>query len=207
MSHGRGVNGELAVFQWSLDGIRKALQEDKDIKLVMDWLQQSNVKPPWETVALCSRDAQWPRLAVKDGLLKRRFESADGLSIYWQVVWPHSIRDEFLRLAHGGMNGGHFGRRRSAAAIQSRAYWPSWSSDLGMFLKQCEPCARYHRGSIPRRGRLCPLVVGEPWERVSVDITGPHPCSSRQNQYILTCVCHFLNGQKPYLFVTTLLLL
>jgi len=24
-----------------------------------------------------------------------------------------------------------------------------------------------------------------------VDITGPHPSSSRQNQYILTCVCHF----------------
>ena len=194
--HGRGVNGELAVFQWSLDGIRKAQQEDKDIKLVMDWMQQSKVKPLWETVALCSHDvktlwAQWPRLAVKDGLLKRRFESADGLSVYWQVVWPCSIRGEFLRLAHGGMNGGHFGRRRSAAAIQSRVYWPSWSSDLDMFLKQCEPCARYHRGSIPRRGRLCPLVVGEPWERVSVDITGPHPCSSRQNQYILTCVCHF----------------
>jgi len=24
-----------------------------------------------------------------------------------------------------------------------------------------------------------------------IDITGPHLCSSRQNQYILTCVCHF----------------
>ena len=34
-------------------------------------------------------------------------------------------------------------------------------------------------------------LVGEPWERVSVDITGPHPKSSRQNQYILTLVDHF----------------
>jgi len=124
--HGRGANGELTVFQWSLDGIRKAQREDKDIKLFMDWLQQSNVKPPWETVALCSIDvktlwAQWPRLAVKDGPWKRRFESADGLSVYWQVVWPCSIRGEFLRLAHGGMNGGHFGRMHNVAAIQSQA--------------------------------------------------------------------------------------
>ena len=107
------------------------------------------------------------------------------------MVWPFSLRAEFLRLAHGGMTGGHFDRRRSAAAVQSRGYWPSWSSDLDLFLKQCEPCARYHRGGIPRQGRLCPSIVGEPWERVSVDITGPHPRSSRQNQYILTCVCHF----------------
>ena len=34
-------------------------------------------------------------------------------------------------------------------------------------------------------------LVGEPWERVSIDITGPHPKSSRQNQYILTLVDHF----------------
>ena len=33
--------------------------------------------------------------------------------------------------------------------------------------------------------------VGEPWTRVSVDITGPHPRSSRSNQYILTLVDHF----------------
>ena len=28
--------------------------------------------------------AQWRRLQIKDGLLKRRFESPDGLSIHWQ---------------------------------------------------------------------------------------------------------------------------
>jgi Integrase core domain len=34
-------------------------------------------------------------------------------------------------------------------------------------------------------------MVGEPWERVSVDITGPHPRSCRGKQYILTLVDHF----------------
>ena len=63
--------------------------------------------------------AQWPRLQIKDGLLKRRFESPDGLSVHWQVAWPSSLRAEFLRLAYGGMTGGYFGRWRSAAAVQS----------------------------------------------------------------------------------------
>jgi transposase InsO family protein len=34
-------------------------------------------------------------------------------------------------------------------------------------------------------------LVGEPWERISIDITGPHPRSSRGRQYILTLVDHF----------------
>ena len=88
-------------------------------------------------------------------------------------------------------DGGHFGRRRLAFAVQSRAYWLSWTFDVDSFIKQCEPCERYHRGAIPRRGGLCPTVVGELWDRVSVDITGSHLKSLRQNQFILTCVGHF----------------
>ena len=34
-------------------------------------------------------------------------------------------------------------------------------------------------------------LLGGPWLRVSLDITGPHPRSSRSNQYILTLVDHF----------------
>ena len=92
------------------------------------------------------------------GVLKRRFESADGLTVRWQVVLPTLLREEFLGLAHGGMTGGHFGRRRSAAAVQARAYWPSWSSDLDSFIRRCERCATYHRGVVPRRVKLKPLA-------------------------------------------------
>jgi len=53
------------------------------------------------------------------------------------------------------------------------------------------PCARYHRGAIPHHAGLKLSPVGEPWERVSVDITGPHLRSSNNKQYILTCVDHF----------------
>jgi len=64
-------------------------------------------------------------------------------------------------------------------------------SDIHNFIRHCTPCTRYHRGAIPRRIGLQPTLVGEPWERISLDITGPHPRSSRHNQYILTCVDHF----------------
>ena len=119
-------------------------------------LEKDEEKPPWSVVALRSDDvktlwAMWTRLAIRNGLLKRRFESADGLTVKWQVIWPKVLRTEFLQVAHGGTTGGHLGRRRTAAAVQSRAYWPTWSSDLDEYVRQCEPCARCHGGAIQYR--------------------------------------------------------
>jgi len=133
----------------------------------------------------------WPRLRIYNGILQRKFEVADGTSVNWQVILPSKLGREFLTVIHGGMHGGHFARKRIAATIQSRVYWPTWSSDLDAFLRECEPCARYHRGNAPRKAGLQTPLVGEPWIRVSVDITGPHPRSSKSNQYILTLVDHF----------------
>jgi len=89
------------------------------------------------------------------------------------------------------MTGGHLARKRTAASIQARAYWPTWSSDLDTFLRECQPCAQNHRGSALKKGDLRMPLVGEPWFSVSIDITGPHPRSSMSNQYILTLVDHF----------------
>ena len=181
---------------WSLEGLRAAQESDPDTSCIMELLKQSTEKPPWDAVAFKSCDVRvlwnmWPRLRIWNGILQRKFESSDGSSLNWQVVLPQKMRTDFLTVIHGGMTGGHLARRRTAASIQSRAYWPTWSTDLDTFLKKCEPCARYHRGAVPRKAMLCTPPVGEPWIRVSVDITGPHPRSSRSNQYILTLVDHF----------------
>jgi len=130
----------------------------------------------------------WPRLAIRDGVLNRRFEDVNGTTEWWQIV---AYREEFMNIAHGGMSGGHLGSVRTASGIQLRAYWPTWRTDLALFLRACEPCARYFRGKIRHQAPLQTQLVGEPWERVSVDITGPHPPSSTSKQYILTLVYHF----------------
>ena len=104
------------------------------------------MKPPWDAVALQSHDVKillnmWPRLRIWNGILQRRFESLDGSTVNWQIVLPVKLRKEFLSVIHGGMTGGHLARKRTAASVQARAYWPTWSSDLDQFLRECQPCA------------------------------------------------------------------
>jgi len=89
------------------------------------------------------------------------------------------------------MSGGHMGQKKTSAAVQMRAYWPTWSSDLAAFLKKCTQCAQYHRGTLPQRAEMQTPRAGEPWERIAIDITRAHPQSTRHNRYILTIVDHF----------------
>ena len=50
---------------------------------------------------------------------------------------------------------------------------------------------QYHRGPPPRLAQLKPMLVGEPFERVSIDITGPHPRSLKGHVFLLTVMNHF----------------
>jgi transposase InsO family protein len=83
------------------------------------------------------------------------------------------------------------GRKRTELQVQRRGYWPGWTSDVRQFLKRCSPCAQYQRGAVPRITPLNPMISGDVWERISIDITGPHPRSRRGNIYLLTVVDHF----------------
>jgi len=83
------------------------------------------------------------------------------------------------------------GRRRTEVQVKNRGYWPGWSDDVRMFISCCGPCAQYHRGPPPRQTLMTPMVVGEPLERVSIDITGPHPRSSKGHVFILTVMDNF----------------
>jgi len=59
---------------------------------------------------------------------------------------------------------------------------------VALEVRKCEECARYHRGNAPKQTPLNPFHAGEPWEVISIDITGRHPKSRRGNEYIVTVV-------------------
>jgi len=181
---------------WTFEGIKQAQELDENISRIVQFIIRSPDKPPWEKVAMLNHETKclwsmWPRLRLWQGLLQRKFEVIETRKIIWQVVLPKVMRDKFLSEAHGGMTGGHLAKSRTVATVQARAYWPSWSSDFDMFLKKCPACARYHRGNVPRQTSMQTPMVGDPWFRLSLDITGPHPRSRKGNQYILTLVDHF----------------
>ena len=91
--------------------------------------------------------------------------------------WSCRASCEMNNICHDGtrwMNGGQLGRKRTEETVKTRAYWPGWQKELHNTLRICQLCARYHRGSAPKTTHMKPFVAGEPWETLSLDITGPH---------------------------------
>ena len=190
------ADGSLGDDEWSADTLAKEQENDPDIRPILALIKESTAKPLWDDIASFSEESkslwqQWDRLKVFRNILVRRFETADGRLECLQTIMPAVRRLDFIRLVHEGPSGGHLGRRRTERQVQLRAYWPGWTTDVRTALRICAPCAKYHRGKAPRQAPLKPFVAGEPWEVVSVDITGPHPRSRRGYVFILTLVDHF----------------
>ena len=185
-----------SILDWSSAEVASAQQADRDIGVIYTMMSLKAAKPPWEAVAVNSATCkslwhQWERLVMRDEVLYRQFYSCDGLPSFLQLVVPYKYRDKFIRLAHEGMTGGHLGRRRTEAQVKNRFYWPGWTDDVRRFLRRCRPCSRYHSGPPPKLAEMQPMLVGEPFERVLVNITGPHRRSAKVHVFMVTVMDHF----------------
>ena len=190
------VSSELNI--WSPEQLSKGQLEDLELgEFYRLKLKYGDEKPSWDELLPTSEITktlwnQWDQIMLQNQVLYRRtIPKHEHDPVVTQVILPRNLRREVMSLAHEGMTGGHLGFEKTKNQVQRRAYWPGFSKDVSHFCQACAPCSQYRRGSAPKQGLLEPLVVGDVMERISIDITGPHPTSSLGHKYMLTVVDHF----------------
>ena len=101
-----------------------------------------------------------------------------------QIVLLKECRARALHLAHDVPMAGHLGRDRTLARLRRRFWWPGIAKDVA---EHCQTCAECQR--MARRGPRAPLVpmpiIGEPFERIAMDIVGPLPRTASGKRFIL----------------------
>ena len=125
---------------------------------------------------------QESRLVIRDGLLFRRTQLTSGEPTVYQLVLPRSLQHLVLRQLHD--SSGHFGMKKTQRKVQERVYWPSYLSDVASWVRECSICQR-RNPSNGEKAPLIPIPTSGPFEKVSWDIMGPLPVTSRGNRYIL----------------------
>ena len=188
---------------WTTAEIIAEQQNDSDIRPIIQLLSTYDKKPDWKIVELQSAVVkslwqEWSRLDLKNGILCRKWTPLYGGTENWQIILPRSYRKDFIRMTHVGMTGGHLGRSKTQDQVSRRVYWPGWREDVTTEVRRCPECAPYFRGKAPRQTPLQPFSAGEPFEIIAVDITGPHPTSTRGNRYIVTATCLFSRWSEAY---------
>jgi len=147
------------------------------------------------TKELCS---QCHSLVLRNGVLFRRVEGKQGRPTVMQLIVPAVKRQQFLTQCHQGMTGGHRAVRSTMDQVRRRGFWPGWRRDVQRYCRQCQNCSTYHRGGLPRSGHLQLMITGGVFEICHIDITGPHPKTSRGSKYILTFVDSFSKWAQAF---------
>ena len=180
---------------WEDHQIQQDQREDHCIKYVMEWKDRGE-RPEWNSitdqnsVVKCYWN-QWDSLVLKDGVLHRRWESADGQSHRLQLILPRKRIPEVLEELHSSASGGHFGVNKTLGKVRERFYWVNCRDDVEEWCRRCDDCAARKGPKTRSRGRMQQYNVGAPFERIAVDVMGPLPESSKGNRYLLVAMDYF----------------
>ncbi|KRX12228.1 Gypsy retrotransposon integrase-like protein 1, partial [Trichinella nelsoni] len=108
-----------------------------------------------------------------------------------QVV-PRRNIPEVLKAVHNHPTGGHLGVAKTLARVRQRFYWPQQREDVEDWCRACQTCAAR---AAPTKRLQAPMQihpVGQPFQRVGMDLVGPLEETLRGNRYILV-VCDYFS--------------
>ena len=198
-----GINTTTVVPDYDLTKIKEEQKKDVTMAPLIVHLEAGKERPPYEDVsagppALKTYWAQWPMLAVRDGVLCRKWEDDDGKHSRWLIVLPTTMRSTILHHLHECKTAGHMGETKTRHKVRQRYYWTGMVSDIKFHIRQCEGCAQRKGPQRKRRATLKQLKVGGPLERVAIDVLGPLPESEDGNLYVLVIGDYFTKWVEAY---------
>lgn len=177
-------------FQATIDvGTRNSYYDDDNINTVINLLQQArlNDKSPKE---LRSKNYEakilWARreeLELKGNKLFLRKGDTTCL------VLPPKYRMETVRNYH--QDHCHIGIQKTLSLIKMRFFWTRMEETVKDVINSCHLCSFNKQPSTRNKAPLISTLVGEPFERIAIDLTGPFTVTSKGNRYIFGIIDHF----------------
>jgi hypothetical protein len=91
--------------------------------------------------------------------------------------------EPLLYMMHNHPTSGHLGIEATYNRIKDKYYWNQMFEDIREYVQSCDSCQRF--GKPKRTEPLHTIPVGQPFERVGIDIVGPLPITPRGNRFIV----------------------
>ena len=180
-------NNQCLLDDWDATKVAQEQLEDPKIQAVYVAKRDNRPRPEWNQVssrssALKTLWRQWDRLEMHAGMLYRKWIDNELHNTVLQLVVPESKKLQVLRLSHDIPSAGHLGADKTLDKVRQSFYWPAISDDVRRYIKSCDSCTARKLSRKKNRAPLGQYLVGEPMERVSIDILGPLPLSKAGNR-------------------------
>jgi transposase InsO family protein len=132
--------------------------------------------------------AEWERLRVVGGVVYRVWFNHKGEEDGLQLLTPDNIKAQILQVAHDAATSGHYGEKKTVAKLRRHFFWPNLLSDVRKYCRSCAVCQKRKPPPTRPHHPLQQEAIGEPLQKVTIDILGFEKCTCRGNRYILVMV-------------------
>ena len=138
-------------------------------------------------------------MVPESGIIKccvdRVFQLLEGVLYY--VDPSVKLRQKLLKEVHGGAFAGHFAVKGTYEKLNHRYWWNGMYADVYAFCKGCLVCSAYGGGGKKTRPPLKSIPVGDPFERVGVDLM-EMPLTERGNRYVIVFLDYLTKWVEAY---------
>ncbi|CAC5383301.1 unnamed protein product [Mytilus coruscus] len=173
------------------------------MSIIVTYLEKGKNKPEWDQVSkgtsiLKTLWRQWDRLTINNGMVYRKFYySYDVNNFKLQLLVPKSHRKTVFNYFHDVPSAGHLGPDKMLSRIQQLFNWPAMKHSITRYCKECDQCAS-RKSLKQKKAPLGQYLVGEPMERIAIDILGPLLLTKLQNRYVLVLCDCFTKWTEAY---------
>jgi hypothetical protein len=152
---------------WGPATLRTEQSNDPDIGRILREMKTGQ-RPEWKNIADRSPTYksywdQWKSLAVRNGILQRNWESADGRCTVAQIVMPLSKVKDVLTELHDRSSGVIGGIKKTLNKFRQKFYWLQARADIEKWCRQCDTYASSRGPRTRNRGQIHHYNVGAPF--------------------------------------------
>lgn len=126
---------------------------------------------------------------IEDKLYHKTYLKND--QVHYRVYVPNRLRPTLLHHYHSHPLSGHHGIYKTYKRIQAVAFWPGLWTDVKRHVKECVKCQTIKYDNQKPAGKLQSTITSRPNQMLGVDIMGPLPRSTQQNEYLLVFVDYY----------------
>ncbi len=178
--------------EWTPNQLAVWQEADIDLTPVLAALKTGQ-KPTTDEVAGHSAATKrylqdWERLKLLDGVAYRIWYDKEGKENGYQLLTPRQIKPQILQVAHDSVTSGHYGERKTAIKVRKHFFWPNLLTDIRHYCRTCTICQQRKPAPTRPHHPLQQTSVGEPMQRVTMDILAFERATSRNNRYVLVII-------------------
>ena len=171
----------------------QAQRQDEALSKLIEWLEKGKVPTAQELQGLpmlaWQLNNQLKCLQLHDGILCRKFETADNQVVLQQIV-PPSMTQEILTACHSSPTDGHLGVAKTSEKIKQRFYWPGLLEDTNLFVSLCPEGQKSSGPPTKNHHALVEWQASYPFHHIGIYFVGLFPMSNG-NKHILVIGDHF----------------